>query len=282
MKFKPGTILSVLSLSISLFVLGVYLIILVHVNNLVKIVNEKTPFIIELKDSLDKNRINALISEFKDKEYVIDTKYISKDDGLKLLSKELGDDLLLEDEVNPLKDIIRIKLRNSFIVEGSVPGLIQELESDKSIEKCTFEKESVDALKSNLKSLNSIFLFLGIVFILISFILIYNNLKFILHADRFTIKTMELIGASPSFVKRPYLKLALKIGVFSALIAIILLIASLLFLNIKYSIFDSIVDFSTIVLVILFILILSLVAPPLFINSIVKKYLVLSDRGRYT
>ncbi len=281
MKFKPGTVLSVLSLSISLFVLGVYLIILVHINNLVKIVNEKTPFIIELKDSLDQNEINALILDFKSKEYVIDTKYISKDDGLKLLSKELGDDILLEDEVNPLKNIIRIKLRNDFIDGGGVPRFTQELENNLNIEKCTFEKESVDILKSNLKSLNSIFLFLGIVFILISFILIYNNLKFILHADRFTIKTMELIGASPSFVKRPYLKLALKIGVFSALIAIVLLIASLLFLNIKYSIFDSIIDLSTIVLVILFILILSLVAPPLFINSIVKKYLILSDRARY-
>ena len=257
MKFKPGTILSVLSLSISLFVLGVYLIILIHINNLVKIVNEKTPFIIELKDSLDQNTINVLISNFKSKEYVIDTKFITKDDGLKLLSEELGDDLLLEDEVNPLKNIIRIKLKNRFIVAGGVHGLIQELETDKDIEKCTFEKESVDALKSNLKGLNSIFLFLGIVFILISFVLIYNNLKFILHTDRFTIKTMELIGASPSFVKRPYLKLAFKIGIFSALIAVILLMVSLLFLNIKYEIFNSIVDLSTIILVILFILILS-------------------------
>ncbi len=281
MKFKPGTILSVLSLSISLFVLGVYLIILIHINNLVKIVNEKTPFIIELKDSLDQNTINVLISNFKSKEYVIDTKFITKDDGLKLLSEELGDDLLLEDEVNPLKNIIRIKLKNRFIVAGGVHGLIQELETDKDIEKCTFEKESVDALKSNLKGLNSIFLFLGIVFILISFVLIYNNLKFILHTDRFTIKTMELIGASPSFVKRPYLKLAFKIGIFSALIAVILLMVSLLFLNIKYEIFNSIVDLSTIILVILFILILSLVAPPIFINSIVKKYLIISDKGRY-
>ena len=281
MKFKPGTVLSVLSLSISLFVLGVYLIILVHINNLVKIVNEKTPFIVELKDSLNKGELNTLISDIADREYIIDTKYISKEEGLKLLSKELGDDLLLEDEVNPLKDIIRVKLKNDFIDGGGVSRFIQELENDLNIEKCTFEKESVDILKSNLKSLNSIFLFLGIVFIFISFILIYNNLKFILHADRFTIKTMELIGASPSFVKRPYLKLALKIGVFSALIAIVLLIASLLFLNIKYSIFDSIIDLSTIVLVILFILILSLVAPPLFINSIVKKYLILSDRARY-
>jgi len=280
-KFKPGTILSVLSLSISLFVLGVYLIILVHIHNMVKIINEKTPFIVELRDSLSENELQGLMDNIQSRDYLFDVDYIPKEKGLKILVNELGDDILLNDEVNPLKDIIRFKLKNEFIEEGGEAGLISELEGDIYVEKCTFEKESVESLKNNLTNLNSIFLFLGIVFILISFVLIYNNLKFILHADRFTIKTMELIGASPSFVRRPYLKLALKIGVLSAFISVVLLLSALIFLNYRYNIFESIIDFKTIVFVIVFILIVSVVSPPLFINSIVKKYLILSDSGRY-
>jgi len=249
---------------------------------MVKIINEKTPFIVELRDSLSENELQELKDDFNSRDFIFDVNYISKDDGLKILSKELGENILLNDEENPLKNIFRFKLKNEFIEKGGAEELITELEKNRDIEKCTFEKESIDSLKNNLSNLNSIFLFLGIVFILISFVLIYNNLKFILHADRFTIKTMELIGASPSFVKRPYIKLALKIGFLSAIISVFLLISALIFLNFKYNIFDSIIDFKTIVFVIIFIVLISIISPPLFINSIVKKYLVLSDSGRYS
>ncbi len=281
MRFKPGTILSVLSLSISLFVLAVYLIILIHINNMVKIVNEKTPFIVELKDSLSQGELDELITDFKTRDYIFDVNFISKADGIKLLSKELGEGILLNDETNPLKDIIRFKLKNDFIAAAKEKNLIAELEKNYTIDKCTFEKESIESLKNNLINLNSIFLFLGIVFILISFILIYNNLKFILHADRFTIKTMELIGASPSFVKRPYIKLAVKIGFLSAVISTLLLVIVLVFLDFKYDILNSIIDFKTVAFIVIIIVILSILTPPVFINSIVRKYLLLSDRGRY-
>jgi len=81
MKFKPGTVLSVFSLSISLFVLGFYILVLVHISNLVEIVNEKTPFIIELSDSLSTEDLNILKEELKQNKYIFNIEYLSKEDG---------------------------------------------------------------------------------------------------------------------------------------------------------------------------------------------------------
>lgn len=282
MKFKPGTILSVFSFSISLFVLGFYLLILVHISNLISIVNEKTPFVIELKDSTSQDHIKSLKTELGENSSIFDIVFISKEDGLKMMEKQLGKKILEEDEENPFKELIKFKLKDEFIRDGKVKALVDYLSQKPIVENCIFEKESVSSLKKNLLNLNSIFLFLGIVFIIISFILIYNNLRFILHADRFTIKTMELIGASPSFVKRPYIKLATKIGLFSGIISISLLTVLLLYLNIQYRIFEAFADISLTIPILLGIFIVSLVFPPIFINYLVNKYLMLSDRSRYS
>lgn len=281
MKFKPGTILSIFSFSISLFVLGFYLLILVHISKLMQIVNERTPFIIELQDSLTANQIDILKNELAKNPDIFDIKYISKEEGLKIMKEELGEDILPASSINPLKDIIKIKLKDRFVKAKKDKELIENLIQKPEINNCFFEKQAVSGLKKNLTTLNSVFLILGIIFTIISFILIYNNLRFILHADRFTIKSMELIGASPSFIKRPYIKLALSIGFYSGAIAIVFLVLLLLFLNIKFHIFQSFLDIDFVIIIMIGIFVSSMIIPPVFINLLVDKYLRLSDKHRY-
>ena len=281
MKFKPGTILSIFSFSISLFVLGFYLLILIHISKLVKIVNERTPFIIELKDSLTDYQIDVLKNELTLNPDIFDVKYISKEEGLKIMKEELGKDILQDSTVNPLKNIIKLKLKDDFVKAGKEKELTDSLLTRPEIDNCFYEKEAVSSLKKNLMTLNSVFLILGIIFTIISFILIYNNLRFILHADRFMIKSMELIGASPAFIKRPYIKLALSIGLYSGIVAIIFLLLLLLFFNFKFNIFQSFLDINVAIIIMAGIFVFSLIVPPLFINYLVDKYLKLSDKHRY-
>ena len=281
MKFKPGTILSIFSFSISLFVLGFYLLVLIHISKLVTIVNEKTPFIIELKDSLTNAQVNSLQNELAQNPAIFDIKYISKEEGLEIMKNEFGHDVLPDSSNNPLKAIIKFKLKDKFVKAGKDKELTEKLLQNPNIENCFFEKEAVAGLKKNLMTLNSIFLILGIIFIVVSFVLIYNNLRFILHADRFMIKSMELIGASPAFIKRPYIKLALSIGFYSGIFAVIFLTLLLIFFNIKFHIFQSFLDINIVLSIIAGITVFSVIVPPLFINYLVNKYLKLSDKHRY-
>ncbi len=247
-----------------------------------KIVNERTPFIIELKDSLTNYQVDVLKNELALNPNIFDVEYISKEEGLNIMKKELGSDILQDSTINPLKNIIKLKLKDAFVKQGKVKKLKDSLLTKPEIENCFYEKEAVSSLKKNLTTLNSIFLILGIIFTIVSFILIYNNLRFILHADRFIIKSMELIGASPAFIKRPYVKLALTIGLYSGAIAIMFLLLLLLFFNFKFDIFRSFLDINITIIIMVGIFVFSLIVPPLFINFLVDKYLKLSDKHRYT
>ena len=279
LKIKPATILSVLSFSISLFVLGFYLLLVIHLSNVIKIVNEKTPFIIELQDSLGNQTVVGISEEIKSIAKVKEIQYISKEDGLQLMKKELGSNIDEISGMNPLKDVLKIKLEEKYISSGGIEKLSEVMKSKPYVLNYYFERDSVEDLRSNLSNLNTVLLIIAIIFIVLSLILIYNNLRFILHADRNQIKTMELIGASPSFLKRPYIKLSLKIGMYSALIALFMIALLLIFMEAKFDISSNFLDTNLTVITMFIILVVSIIVPPLFINYLVIKFLKEGDNS---
>jgi cell division transport system permease protein len=247
---------------------------------MIRLVNERTPYIIELHDELTAEEITEMSEILLGMPEIISAQYISKEEGLKIMENHIGKEFLTGD--NPLMSIFKLKLKDEVIEKGKVDELTVYLNTFEWVSDCYFEKDSVEDLRNNLKSFNSVLLFIAMIFITISFILIYNNLKFILHADRFQIKTMELIGASPAFIKMPYMKLSIKIGLFSGLFAILLILSILLYLNSKYGIAATFMDYGLTAIVLLFLLLISTLSPPLFINFLVEKYLKMTDRERYS
>jgi cell division transport system permease protein len=278
-KVKPGTVLSILSFSISLFILGFYLILAVHLSNLFTNISKKTPFVVELKDNISKSDLPHIQQSLEDNEAVDGLEFIPKEEGLKLMRKQIGSDLKFTD--NPLKDIFKLKLKNDFTTENKIAILKNELKKHVWVEESYYEKEDIESLKSNLSGFNSVLLLIAFVFTIISFILIYNNLRFILHADRFQIKTMELIGASPRFIKRPYIKISIKIGIISAIISVLVISLFLIYLEANYSIFSTFLDLNIIAFVLFILVIVSTLVPPFFVNYLVNKYLKMSDSERH-
>lgn len=278
-KVKPGTVLSILSFSISLFVLGFYLILGLHLSSLFSNFDKKTPFIVELSDSISKSELSQLQKTIENNLAVKDLEFISREEGLKLMNKQIGTDLNFND--NPLKDIYKLKLKNDYTSEKEIAILKSELKKMQWVEECYYEKEDIQSLKSNLSGFNSVLLLIALVFIIISFILIYNNLRFMLHADRFQIKTMELIGASPVFIKRPYIKISIKIGILSAILSVLIISLILIYLEANYRVFNTFFELNIIYIVIIILLFISIVVPPFFVNYLVNKYLKMSDSERH-
>ena len=278
-KVKPGTVLSILSFSISLFVLGFYLILGLHLSSLFSNFDKKTPFIVELRDSISKSELSQIQKTIENNIAVKDLEFISREEGLKLMNKQIGTELNFND--NPLKDIYKLKLKNDYTSEKEIAILKSELKKMQWVEECYYEKEDIQSLKSNLSGFNSVLLLIALVFIIISFILIYNNLRFMLHADRFQIKTMELIGASPVFIKRPYIKISIKIGILSAILSVLIISLILIYLEANYRVFNTFFELNIIYIVIIILLFISIVVPPFFVNYLVNKYLKMSDSERH-
>lgn len=278
-KVKPGTVLSILSFSISLFILGFYLILAIHLSSLFSNFDKKTPFVVELRDSISKSDLPQIQKILKENKAVKGVEFISKEEGLKLMKKQVGADLNFND--NPLRDLYKIKLKNDFTSESNIETLKNELKKYEWVEECYYEKEDIESLKSNLSGFNSLLLLIAFIFTIISFILIYNNLRFILHADRFQIKTMELIGASPVFIKRPYIKISIKIGIISAIISVLIISLILIYLEANYSVISTFLDLNIILVVIVILVLISIIVPPFFVNYLVNKYLKMSDSERH-
>lgn len=283
MKFKPGTVLTLVSLTITLFLIGFYLIIMVHLSKLEDIVNEKTPFVIELVDSLPQPELFLLQQELKARPYIVESslEYITKEEALLLLEEGFGQPVLTDSASNPLKDVLRFKLKTDFIKKGEVEGLMKELNALPTIENSYFEAQQVKQLKSNLRKLNQILLLIGLLFIVISVLLIYNNLKLVLRNDRFMLKTMELVGASPAFIKLPYIKKSLQIGLLAALINLLLFSGVLFFLNGKFELFKHFFDLSYTIMVMVLIFFIGIFFPLVFSNILVNRYIRMSDEKRH-
>jgi len=280
MKFKPGTILTIISLTLTLFLMGVYLLIIVHISNLENIINEKTPFVIELKDDLPENELNALIAELKSRKFIQSStvEYISKEDGLKMLENQMGNAIFEEQSDNPLKDVIRFFLEADYIRSGKAQAFKSELMARPAVENAFFEFQEIGAMKSNLSRFNYIFLIAGLVFISISLMLIYYNLKLVLRGDRKMLRTMELVGASPGFIKMPYIKKSLQIGLISGLINVIVLLGILFYLDYSIQVFTYFLDVSLTIFVFGIILLAGILLPVLLSNFMVNKYIRLGQK----
>jgi cell division transport system permease protein len=283
MKFRPGTILTLISLTITLFLIGFYLILATHLNKLEDLVNEKTPFVLELKDSLVQQDILVLEQLLQSRPYLIASsyEYIPKEKGLKLLEKEFGQQILSDTTNNPLNDVIRFNLQSDFITSGKVNGLIGELLKMPQVRYAYFEEQQVSSLKSNLKNLNLILLISGLIFIGISIVLIYNNLKLILRSDRQMLKTMELVGASPGFIKLPYIKKSIQIGLLAGSINFVVYIVLFIYLNWQMDIFAQFFDLSITIFILIFLIFAGLFFPLVFSNVLINRYIKMSESKRF-
>lgn len=274
MKFKPGTILTLVSLTITLFLIGIYLILLVHVTKLEDIVNEKTPFVLELRDSLAQPDIFLLKNNLLERSYVIGSsvEYIPKEEGLKMLEDQFGQQILADSTINPLNDVIRFRMHSSYIKSNDVDDLVQELNGLDQVEYCYFEQQQIGLLKGNLSRLNTILLVLGLLFIGISILLIYNNVKLVLRSDRKMLKTMELVGASPSFIKMPYIKKSIQIGFLAGLINLVLFGLLFLYLHYQLDLFAKFFDLTRTLFVLFLIFVIGIFIPLLFSNILINRF----------
>lgn len=280
MKFKPGTILTIISLTLTLFLLGVYLLIILHISNLENIINEKTPFVIELRDDLPEADLDQLLKDLKSRDYIRKStvEYISKEQGLRMLENQMGNSIFENRDDNPLKDVIRFFLDADFIREGKAPSFKSELLALSTVENAFFEFQEMGAMKENLRKFNYIFLIAGVVFISISLLLIYYNLKLVLRGDRKMLRTMELVGASPGFIKMPYIKKSLQIGLLSCIINVLILSGLLLYLDYSIQVFTYFLDVSVTVFVFCIILLVGIMLPVMLSNFMVNKYIRLGQK----
>ena len=226
-KIFRSWLTSTVSISLVLLMLGSLLLIIVNADRLSDYVREQIGFTLVLKDDLKEAEIKRLERVLAASEYIKSTRYIDKNTAAEELTRELGEDFIGFLGFNPLFASMDVKLFASYTHSDSLAIIEKEFLKYPQVKEVYYQKDLFGLINENVHKIS---IFLLIVVVLTGFIfvsLINNTIRLSIYSERFTINTMQLVGAARSFIRKPFLIRSLTIGLIGALFANILLAASM-------------------------------------------------------
>lgn len=242
---KPNYLSAIISVALVLFVLGLFSVVSLHSGHLANYFKEKINIIVELGKNANDNDIQDIITFIKRREESIGetVEHVSKDKALELLKEDFGEDILLLDMPNPLFDVVLFNVKGAYLNSQFLFKMRTDIKNYSSKVSDVYYQESlINSVVDNVERVSYFLLILAVVFALISIVIIHNSIKLALYSNRKLIKNMELVGASWSFIRKPFIFKALLHGLISAVLAIVLLSGVLYYLYSNYPELINILD----------------------------------------
>lgn len=226
-------IYAIISIALVLLIIGFYGIILLFGRQAIDTVKENLEIIVELAPNTTKENHKSLTTYLKNQDYTKrnSIQFISKEEGLKKLESEFGEELIDFDFDNPLYDVIAFHVNTEFAQSESLKNIKLELLENKTVQDVHYQDIIIENLESNSKQFGWLILLIGGLFLITAVALINNTVRLALNDNRFIIKNMQYVGATEGFIIRPYLRKAFMNGLISGLLAIAGVFGILMFLN---------------------------------------------------
>lgn len=215
-----------ISTTLVLVLLGLVLFFVLTARNLSVYVRENISFSVLLSDDMRQADVDRLRKQLEHADFVRSVEYVSKEQALREQTEALGTDPSEFSGENPYSASLEIRLRSQYANMDSIARIEQQFNATKGIEEVLYRKDLIDAVNENIRKITLFLLGLAVVLALVSFALINNTVKLAIYSHRFLIHTMTLVGANWSFIRRPFLRRHVWIGVLSGLVAAALLWAA--------------------------------------------------------
>ncbi|MBQ7513794.1 MAG: permease-like cell division protein FtsX [Prevotella sp.] len=209
-----------ISTTMVLILLGLVVFFVLSARNLSAHMKENLTISVMLKDSLSVNDAKLFCRELYHRPYSHDIDYISKQQAQQEQIKELGSDPTEFLGFNPFPATLEIKLNADYANSDSLKQIVKELSKDTRVSDLAYMEDLMDKVNMNLSRLSAVLLFLAVLLTCVSFSLISNTVRLSIYARRFVIHTMKLVGASWGFIRRPFLRQAMLVGLIAAVLAI--------------------------------------------------------------
>jgi cell division transport system permease protein len=213
--------------TIVLFFLSIALFTYLKSSSIENYFKENVTVNIYLKNSSRDNDVKQINKFLNLNENVKSIEFISKEDAAELFTNEIGEEFVGFLGYNPLLDLISVRLFGNKIDIYNIEEFIESLDNFEFIEEVEYDKPLVESLVNNFERIGVLIIIISVLFFITSFILINNSIKISIYNKRDTIKTMQLVGATKSFIRRPFIASYVRIGVYSSIVSLILLFTSL-------------------------------------------------------
>lgn len=211
----------VISIALVLFLLGVLGMLVLNAKTISDSFKERVVMTIHLHDTAKQVEIDQLQKSLTLSEYVKETKYISKEDAAEYMKGEYGEEFLDDVGYNPLKNSLDVNLKADYVTAQKLDSISEATLTKKFVEEVRYDKDLVAIMNSNVKRISFWVLVLSGIFTLIAVLLINSSIRLAVYSKRFIIKTMQMVGATKQFIRRPFIWRSIRLGVIGSILALI-------------------------------------------------------------
>ena len=226
-RILTSSVSVVISLSLVLFVVGLLGLVLINAQRLSNYVKENIGFTIMLKEGINELEIMKFQKVLDAASFAKTSNFISKEQATIDLQNDLGEDFVKFLGYSPLLASIDVKLNSNYANTDSLAVIKNELSNSVSVHDIFYQENLIDKLNSNVSRISFFLLSFCLLLFVIAFALINNTIRLSVYSKRFLIRTMRLVGATNSFIQKPFLVKGIYQGIYSSIFAIFMLIGSI-------------------------------------------------------
>lgn len=211
----------VISIALVLFLMGLLGLLVLNTKKIADHFKEQIALTIYLKDTAKEVEITQLNKSLALAEYTKSTTYVSKEEAAEAHSKEIGEDFMDFLGYNPLQNSIDVYVKADYITSGEIDTIATEIQSKNFVDEVVYDKPLIALLNENVARISFWVLIISGIFTFIAVLLINSSIRLSVYSKRFTIKTMQMVGATKSFIRKPFIWKSVKLGMVGAVLALI-------------------------------------------------------------
>ncbi len=272
-RAATSTISTVVSMSLVLFMLGCLALILINSQKLSTYVKENIRFQIYLKDNTREVDIIKLKKVLDAEPFARTTRYISKKEAAQTLKKDLGEDFTEFLGYNPLPPSIDLDLKAEYAHPDSIAWIEEEVMKDPNVKEVAYPPDLIREVNQNVEKITIVMLSFSVLLMIVAIALINNTIRLSIYSKRFLIRSMQLVGATRSFIQRPFIIKGLLQGLYASFIAILLIMGVIYLIQQQFPAFFEVQDIQTFALLFGIVVALGLLISWISTWLAVKKYL---------
>jgi len=224
----------VLSIGLVLFLLGVLGLLVLNTKKMGDHFKEQITISVFLKESAKEVEVDQLQKSLAMAEYTKTATYVSKEEAAEQHSKEIGENFIDFLGYNPLKNSIDIQMNADFVSPEKLEEIAMMISKKGYVDEVSYDKPLVGLLTENVKKISIWILVASGVFTFLAVLLINSSIRLSIYSKRFIIKTMQMVGATKVFIRRPFIWTNIKLGMLGALVAMLALALVLYYLSINF------------------------------------------------
>ncbi|MBR1871779.1 MAG: permease-like cell division protein FtsX [Bacteroidales bacterium] len=230
-RIRHAYLSSIVSISLVLLLVGIGSMLLVNTGSVSDWFKEHMVVSVIMKPDVDESQAGDYMQGILEERFIGGAELISREQGESEMKQMLGDDFLRVFETSPIPVSVNVTLKADYVSSDSLKVVEKRLGEAPVVEEVVYQQSLVESLNANLSKISVVIGVFIILLLIISYALIGNTVRLTVYDKRFTIHTMKLVGATRSFIRGPFLLRSALLGLFSAFLAILMLIGILFFIK---------------------------------------------------